>query len=43
MRPAKEHSRDKIDPAVAMIMAYSVAVLGMGKTENKGEAKVRYV
>jgi len=42
MRPAKEHSRDKIDPAVAMLMAYSIATLGTGKTENKGEARVRY-
>jgi phage terminase large subunit-like protein len=43
MRPAKEHSRDKIDPAVAMIMAWSIATLGTGKTQTKGEARVRYL
>lgn len=43
MRPAKEHSRDKIDPAVAMIMAYSLALFGPGKNTNKGEARVRFV
>lgn len=42
MRPAKEHSRDKIDPAVAMIMAYSLCLFGPGKQSNKGEARVRY-
>lgn len=43
MRPAKEHSRDKIDPAVAMIMSYSIATLGTGKKQEKGEARIRYV
>lgn len=43
MRPAKEHSRDKIDPAVAMIMSYSIATLGTGKKQEKGEARVRYL
>ena len=41
-RPAKEHSRDKIDPAVAMIMAHSIATLGTGKKKQTGEARVRY-
>ena len=41
MRPAKEHSRDKIDPAVAMIMGWSIATLGTGQ-KDKGDARVRY-
>lgn len=42
MRPAKEHSRDKIDPAVAMIMGYSLCLFGTGKAKPTGEARIRY-
>lgn len=42
MRPAKEHSRDKIDPAVAMLMAWSIATLGTGTKKKQGEARIRY-
>ena len=42
MRPAKEHSRDKIDPAVAMIMGYSLCLFGTGKKTQTGEARIRY-
>ena len=40
MRPDKEHSREKIDPAVAMLMAFSEAVFHAGREETK-EAKIR--
>lgn len=42
MRPAKEHSRDKIDPAVAMLMGYSCSILGTGNTKPQTEVRVRY-
>lgn len=43
IRPSKEHSRDKIDPAVAIIMGYSQCLFhGIGKKET-GEPRIRKV
>lgn len=43
MRPAKESSAEKIDPAVAFLMSYSIATLGTGSSkQTDGEARVRY-